>query len=145
MATESSASVRQINGSCHCGNIRFVFHRPGGDEQIPARACGCSFCVKHHAVWTSHPDGSVELSEDDPAQVQRYRLGTKTADYYICTNCGVAPIVTSEIDGATYAVVNVNCFDDVDPSEMVESSTNFDGEGTDDRLARRQRNWMRLA
>jgi hypothetical protein len=154
VSDKGAAPVRQINGSCHCGNIRFVFHRPGGDEQIPVRACGCSFCVKHRGVWTSHPDGSVELSHADPAQFQRYRFGTKTADFYICTNCGVAPIVTSEIDGARYAVeidgaryavVNVNCFDDVDPSEMVESSTNFDGEGTDDRLARRQRNWTPLA
>lgn len=145
MSDKDAAPVRQIHGSCHCGNIRFVFHRPGGDEKIPVRACSCSFCVKHRGVWTSHPEGNVELSEDDLAQVRRYRFGTETADFFICTNCGVAPIVTSEIDGADYAVVNVNCFDDVDPSELVESSTNFDGEGTDDRLARRQRNWMRLA
>ncbi len=76
--------------------------------------------------------------------VNRYRFGTETADFYICTRCGVAPIVTSEIDGSGYAVVNVNCFDDVDPAELDESPTDFDGEGTEDRLARRQRNWSPL-
>ncbi|MCZ6511764.1 MAG: hypothetical protein O7A62_14405, partial [Alphaproteobacteria bacterium] len=88
--------------------------------------------------------GRVQLSSDDPARVQRYRFGTETADFYICKTCGVAPIVTSDIDGSTYSVVNVNCFDDVDRSELVESTTDFDGEATEDRLARRQRNWARL-
>ncbi len=144
MATEDSEEFRQIHGTCHCGNIRFVFHRPHADGSIPVRACGCSFCVKHRGVWTSHPQGRVELSVDDPSQVHRYRFGTGTADFHICTNCGVAPIVTSEIGGSTYAVVNVNCFDDVDRAELDESTTDFDGEATEDRLARRQRNWSPL-
>ena len=144
MATEAPGSVRQIHGSCHCGNIRFVFHWPGAGDSIPVRACGCSFCVKHHGVWTSHPDGRVQLSADDPARVQRYRFGTETADFYVCKTCGVAPIVTSDIDGSTYSVVNVNCFDDVDRLELVESTTDFDGETTEDRLARQQRNWARF-
>ncbi|NKB47772.1 MAG: hypothetical protein GKS02_00255 [Alphaproteobacteria bacterium] len=144
MPEKNTEPIRRINGSCHCGNIRFVFHRPGIDDEIPVRACGCTFCVKHHGVWTSHPEGRIELSQEDPSQVQRYRFGTETADFYICATCGVSPIVTSEIDGARYAVVNVHCFDDVDPSELVESATDFDGETTDDRLARRQRNWAPL-
>lgn len=144
MPAEDSSSVRHIHGSCHCGNISFVFHRPDTDELIPVRACGCSFCVKHRGVWTSHPQGRVELALGDGDRVQRYRFGTQTADFYICTVCGVAPIVTSEINGSAYAVVNVNCFDDVDRAELAETSTDFDGEGKDDRLARRQRNWSPL-
>ena len=144
MPAEDSGPVRHIHGSCHCGNIRFVFHRPGGGDPIAVRACGCSFCLKHRGVWTSHPEGPVQLSLDDPALVHRYRFGAETADFHICGNCGVAPIVTSDIDGAAYAVVNVNCFDDVNRSELVESASDFDGETTDDRLARRQRNWSPL-
>jgi hypothetical protein len=55
--------------------------------------------------------------------------------------CGVMPIVTCEIDGARYAVVNVNAFVDVDRSQLVETATDFEGEATADRLARRKRNW----
>ena len=36
---------------------------------------------------------------------------------------------------------NENTFDDVDRSELVETATNFDGETTESRLARRRRNW----
>ncbi len=144
MATDDVGPVRQIHGTCHCGNIRFVFDRPDSGGSIPVRACGCSFCAKHRGVWTSHPQGPVTLAYEDPALVQRYRFGTGTADFYICTNCGVSPIVTSEIDGSGYAVVNVNCFDDVDRAELDEAATDFEGEATEDRLARRQRNWSPL-
>jgi hypothetical protein len=60
----------------------------------------------------------------------------------VCTRCGVAPVVTSAIDGRLYAVVNVNAFEGVAPSLLRRSSASFDGEATDDRLARRQRNWI---
>jgi hypothetical protein len=53
----------------------------------------------------------------------------------------VVPIVTCTIEGVRYAVVNVNTFDGVDRSQFVEAATNFEGETTEDRLARRRRNW----
>jgi hypothetical protein len=52
------------------------------------------------------------------------------------------PVVTSEIAGHLYAVVNVNTFDGVDAALLKRSPANFDGEGTDSRLARRARNWI---
>jgi hypothetical protein len=45
------------------------------------------------------------------------------------------------IEGARYAVVNVNTFDNVDRAELSEAQTDFEGETTDSRLARRRRNW----
>jgi hypothetical protein len=56
--------------------------------------------------------------------------------------CGVPPVVTSRIDGRLYAVVNVNCFENVDPALLKHSSGSLDGESVGDRLARRQRNWI---
>ena len=52
------------------------------------------------------------------------------------------PVVTSTIDGAVYAVVSVNALDNVRPELLRQGSVSFDGEGTGDRLARRQRNWI---
>ncbi len=138
------SEIRRIHGSCHCGNIRFTLDWPAAGGPIGVRACGCSFCQKHRGVWTSHPDGPVRLACDDLAKVHRYRFGTGTAEFYICANCGVAPIAASDIGGSSYAVVNVNCFDDVDRADLAETATDFEGEGTDDRLARRQRNWSPL-
>ena len=133
--------MRQIHGSCHCGNIRFTFERPEDGPTIPVRACGCAFCRKHRGVWTSHPGGSFRLAVAEPAKVAVYRFGTRTADFHVCAACGVAPIVTCTLDGARYAVVNANAFDDVDPAELVEARADFEGESTEDRIARRRRNW----
>lgn len=135
-------SMRRIKGRCHCGNIRFVFWWPGSTPKIPVRACSCRFCVKHGGVYTSHPEGQVDVQIANESLVRRYRFGTKTATFHICSACGVVPIVTSTIEGVEYAVVNVNSFEDVDRSELDESISDFDGETTQSRLERRQRNWI---
>jgi hypothetical protein len=44
------------------------------------------------------------------------------------------------IEGARYAVFNANTFDDVERSQLVATSASFEGETTENRLARRQRN-----
>lgn len=132
---------QRIHGGCHCGNIRFWIDWPVRAARIPVRACGCSFCRKHGAVWTSHPDGQFQLQVADPAQARRYHFGTKTADFHVCANCGVPPVVTCTMQGRDYAVLNINTFEDIDPSMFDQSPTDFDGESVGDRLARRQRNW----
>jgi hypothetical protein len=134
-------SYRRIHGSCHCGNIRIAFHWPDSGPTIPVRACGCALCTKHRAVWTSHPAGRFSLRIADDSRVTRYRFGTKTADFHVCLTCGVIPVATCVIEGTRYAVVNVNTFDDVDRSQLVEAPRDFEGETTENRLARRQRSW----
>ena len=131
-----------IRGRCHCGNISFSLTWDPDPKEIPARACGCSFCTKHGGVWTSNPKGKLEVAVKDPAAVSRYQFGTKTAEFHVCTRCGIVPVVSSRIDGRLYAVVSVNAFEDVDPALLKRGPTNFDGEGTDSRLARRARSWI---
>ncbi|MBV9189696.1 MAG: hypothetical protein JO292_05340 [Betaproteobacteria bacterium] len=131
-----------INGKCHCGNIAFTLQWDPDPTEIPARACDCTFCQKHGGVWTSNPGGVLRVVVRDPTQRRPYQFGTRTADFHICTRCGVVPVVTSYIDGHLYAVVSVNAFDGVDPSLLRRSPMHFDGEGTGDRLARRKRNWI---
>jgi hypothetical protein len=131
-----------ILGSCHCGVVRFTLTWPDETPRIPARACGCTFCIKHGGVWTSHPAATLVVAITDPARVRCYRFGTQTADFHVCTDCGVVPLVTCEIDGRRYAVVSVNAFDDLEATLLDRRPANFDGEGTDDRLARRRRNWI---
>ena len=82
---------QRFHGGCHCGNIRFWFDWPAQAENIPVRACGCSFCTKHGAVWTSHPEGQFQLQITDAFQAKRYQFGQKTADMHVCANCGITP------------------------------------------------------
>ena len=132
----------RIRGTCHCGNILFALAWEPDPREIPARACGCTFCQKHGGVWTSYPAGRLHVKVADPAAVSRYAFGTKTAEFHICTRCGVVPVATSRIDGGTYAVVNVNTFEGVDPGMLRRAATDFDGEDERGRLERRKRNWI---
>jgi hypothetical protein len=131
-----------IHGKCHCGNISFSLTWEPDPVEIPARACGCSFCIKHGGVWTSNPRGALEILVKDPELVSKYAFGTRTAEFHICKQCGIVPVVTSRIDDHLYAVVSVNAFEGVAQSLLRRAPANFDGEGTDSRLARRKRNWI---
>lgn len=131
-----------IHGSCHCRNIRFVLDWQPQPDHIPARACTCSFCMKHGGVWTSCPGGSLDVAVQDPALVTHYRFATGTADFHVCSRCGVVPLVTGELDGRLYAVVNVNAFEDLDPGLLQRAPVSFEGEDEAGRLERRRRNWI---
>jgi hypothetical protein len=131
-----------IRGSCHCGNIAFALDWTPAPTEIPARACGCTFCLKHGGVWTSCPTGSVDIEIREAASHSIYSFGTRTADFHVCASCGAVPVVTSEIDGTTYAVVNVNAMEGVDPALFKRGSVSFDGEDEAARLARRKKGWI---
>jgi hypothetical protein len=132
----------EITGGCHCGNIRYVLNRAGDVSEIRIRRCGCTFCTKHGGSWTSHRDWALAAEIRNESLVSKYRFGTRTADFYVCARCGVVPIVVSAIDGRSYAVVNTNTFEGIDLSALASMATNFDGEGTGERLERRKRNWI---
>ena len=133
----------RIEGRCHCGNISFNLDWAGELPEIPARACTCSFCVKHGGVWTSNAGAALEVTIEDPALRTRYQFGTRTAEFHVCARCGAVPLVTSRIDGKTYAVVNVNTFENVEPAQLRRAAVSFEGEDTVARLDRRTRNWIR--
>ncbi len=132
----------QITGRCHCGNTTFLFTWEPETKEIPARACTCSFCTKHGGVWTACATGSLSVIVSNPSLVSRYTFGTKTAEFHICSRCGIVPVVTSRVEGQTYAVVNVNAFEGVDPALLRPVSASFDNESEDVRLARRKKHWI---
>ncbi len=132
-----------IRGGCHCGNISFTLDWKPEPSEIPARACTCGFCTKHGGVWTSCPGGSLKVSVKDRSRVSKYAFGTRTAEFHICSACGIVPVVTSRIDGREYAVVSVNAFEGVDPALLRKAPVTFEGESEEVRLSRRARNWIR--
>ena len=131
-----------ITGKCHCGNIALKLAWDGDVPEIPARACGCSFCVKHGGVWTSNPNARLAVEIADPSLVSKYAFGTATATFHVCSRCGAVPFVTSEIAKRLYAVVNVNVLENIDQTSLRRSAADFEGEDVALRLARRQRNWI---
>ncbi len=131
-----------IHGRCHCGNLYFELDWKPEPTEIAARACTCGFCTRHGGVWTSNPAGTLKVIVREPSLVSRYSFATRTALFHVCSRCGVVPLVTCEIEGRTYAVVNVNTFEDVAPSLLRRAATNFEGESIESRLSRRKRYWI---
>ena len=131
-----------IRGGCHCGNITFALRWEPDPAEIPARACTCSFCVKHGGVWTSTPTGSLNVTVHHPMRVVQYEFGTRTAQFHICSKCGIVPVVTSRVADRLYAVVSVNALEGIDPGLLRRAPISFDTEDEVTRLARRTRNWI---
>lgn len=131
-----------IHGSCHCRNISFSLALQPAPTELRASACSCSFCAKHGAVWTSHPSGDLKVHVKEPRLVSKYAFATKTAQFHVCSQCGVVPLVISQIDGRLYAVVSVNALEAVERSLFRHASVSFDGESEEARLARRKRHWI---
>lgn len=131
-----------IPGSCRCGNISFVLMWEPAPTEIPARACSCSFCATHGAVWTSCPSGSLKVQVRAPGLVTKHGFATQTAQFHICDKCGDVPVVTSRIDGRLYAVVNVAALEGVEPLILRHTSMDVDGESQQARIARRRQSWI---
>jgi hypothetical protein len=133
--------AHSFTGACHCGALQMTFETPTSPAALPLRACACSFCRKHGVRTTSDPAGTVRFGIADPGLLQRYRFGTQTTDTLICRNCGIYLAAVTEIDGALYAVINVNALDDRSAFERLPEVMNYDGESAEQRMARRKVKW----
>jgi hypothetical protein len=130
-------SAQTLHGSCHCGNITFELTTSIDTSEIQARACGCDFCRMHGARNWSDPAGEARLDVKDPARLQRYLFGLKTADFYVCMTCGAYAGAVLEADDGCWSTVNLRLTSlDVD-----EGPTDFSAEDTAGRIARRRQVW----
>ena len=129
-------------GGCHCGNINVQLRLSRPPDQMPLRSCSCSFCRSHATRTLSDRDGLVEVQLADNALVERYRFGSRTADYLVCRRCGSYVGAFCETKSGLRAVVNVNCLDDRASFTQLPATPDYDGEATEARLDRRATNWM---
>lgn len=70
--------------TCHCGAARLSF--PNLDL-ASRRRCDCSMCQRRGAVAVSVP--LAELSVERGETLRLYQFGTKTAEHYFCSVCGI--------------------------------------------------------
>ena len=80
---------RRSPGRCHCGNLELALETSLRPEELSLRADTCSFCRRHGARTTSDPSGHVVITVHHPEQLLRYRFGLRTADFLVCTRCGI--------------------------------------------------------
>ena len=122
-------------GQCHCGAIRLEFE---SEAEFAPRQCQCGFCRRHNVRMVSDPDGEVRLTLGP--ETQRYRFATATTDYLICGRCGVYVGAIAEVEGCTYATLNLNAFDDAHP-DLAAAPVFYDGETAEQKAERRLRKW----
>lgn len=71
-----------------------------------------------------------------------YRLGLGMTDFHVCHQCGVLVAATWEDrESAMFAVVNSRTLDIGEGFLLAPVTANFDGEGMEDREARRRKGW----
>ncbi len=131
-----------LAGACHCGNVRFRLQSTLPAAELQVRRCACTFCSKHACCYISDPQGELVVEVRDPALLASYRFGTRTADFFVCKECGVMPFVTSEIDGTTYAVVNANTLDAAKDFRDRAQAMDYNNENEPQRLERRRQHWI---
>ena len=130
------------DGGCHCGNlqVRIKLNYPPADS--PVRSCTCSFCRSHATVTVSDPAGQADIRASEWALVERYRFGSRTADYLLCRRCGVYIGAVCETAAGVRSVINTRCLGDRAAFTGVPIEPDYDTETTEGRLARRAANWM---
>ena len=132
--------MHTYQGRCHCSAIGFELRTARTPDQWTVRACQCNFCRSHVARTSSDAEASVRFIIPDESRLNRYRFASKSADFYVCRNCGV--YVASVIDSprGRFATLNVNViFPLVDVPAPVRVT--YDGETTAQKRARREQQW----
>lgn len=96
--------------------------------------------MREAAVRTDlHEDGALKIVI--AGHVSGDRLGTGSAEFLVCANCGVVPAVVWAAEGRLLSVVRVECLKERDALLAHASQTDFDDEALAQRLTRRLRNW----
>jgi len=134
-------TTHSFEGGCHCGNMTYIFESSIALEKLGLRACACTFCRKHGQRSASDPNGSIKLSVNDKSKINRYRFALNTADFLICSVCGVYIGATLTDEDGTWMVVNVNTLRDLPPLDFPIVIHNFDAEDVAGRVARRKKIW----
>ena len=124
---------------CDCGSFRIDWDTR--ISPIVARMCACDYCTETKGEFVSDPSSRVTFWLAQPSNQNIVTHGHGTALFYGCQNCGVI-IVTSEIEGELYCVLNAKALNIKDYS-LDNNLKDFSAESVQERLARRKNNWSK--
>ena len=118
-----SAEPVTLDGSCHCGAVKFTATLTQG--LASARRCTCSMCRMRGAVAvTSTPDAfRITRGED---KLATYRFNTGVAEHHFCSVCGIYTHHRRRSNPDQLGV-NVACLAGISPFDFPEVVVN-DGE-----------------
>ena len=128
-------------GGCHCGAIGYSYDCPEDTVNWSIRACQCRFCRAHDALSTSHPAARIDFTANDPEKLNRYRFGLMTADFLLCTNCGVYIGAFIETDKGRFGIINTHALHSQPEGLASPAPISYDGEAVAGRISRREQRW----
>ena len=112
----TSSNPVTLNGSCHCGAVKFTATLTEGFAS--ARRCTCSICRMRGAVAvTSTPDAFRITQGAD--KLATYRFNTRAAEHHFCTVCGIYTHHKRR-SNPNQLGVNVACLNGVSPFDFRE-------------------------
>jgi hypothetical protein len=128
-------------GLCHCRAVGFLYRTALEPESWPIRACQCSFCRAHGAISASDPEGSLQFVEHLPNALHRYRFGQKTADFLLCSVCGMYLGAMMQSESTAFGVINVRMLYSLLNRLRLPERMSYDNEGLAERRTRRESRW----
>ena len=76
--------MTMLEGSCHCGVVRFRI-----DAIIDElTTCDCSLCMKRNALMVKVPEQALTILQGEAA-LTLYEWNTRVAKHYFCRYCGI--------------------------------------------------------
>jgi hypothetical protein len=106
----------EMEGSCHCGTVRFRVKLKDGLGS--ARRCTCSYCGMRGAVAVSAERGDITFESGEEA-LTLYQFNTRVAKHYFCSKCGIYTHHQRRSNPNEYGV-NAACLKDVSPFDFDE-------------------------
>jgi len=98
-----------LQGSCHCGAVRFEVEEP---EWV--MDCNCSRCRLYGSLWAYYPESEVKFAGAPDTSV--YMWGDRMLEFHTCHTCGCATHFTNVDKSDNYPMaVNGRLLRGLDP------------------------------
>jgi len=105
-----------LNGSCHCGAVKFAVELPFGLSS--ARRCTCSICRMRGAVAVTSVHEGFKITQGED-KLATYRFNTGVAEHHFCSECGIYTHHKRR-SNPNQLGVNVACLESVSPFDFRE-------------------------
>ena len=116
MIDTASSEPVMLNGSCHCGAVKFTTTLTQGFTS--ARRCTCSICRMRGAVAVTSTPAEFRVTEGED-KLATYRFNTMSAEHHFCSICGIYTHHTRRSNPGQLGV-NVACLEGVSPFDFEE-------------------------
>src|ERR1700726_3941915 len=129
--------MQGYRGGCHCGALGIIYRTDIDPMYWGLRHAGGSFWRRRGVVGRWGRAGNLSVDIQDPSKVGYYRFAHRTADFLICSECGVFVAAITDAAQGKRAVINARVLDGVSLDWASVADVHFDDESPPQRAERR--------